>query len=74
VSGGPRAWETDFVALSAALGEPIESVTAALGSAGALRAGAIVRDLQAKTKSARAMALAMALAEVVSDLERMELR
>ena len=69
-----RAWETDFVALSAALGEPMSSVTGALGSAGVLRAGEIVPLLQGTVKSARAMTLAMALAEVVADLERMELR
>ena len=69
-----RAWEVDFVAVSAALGEPMSAVAEALGSAGALRAGELLRTLQGSTKSARAIALAAALAQVVTDLERMELQ
>jgi hypothetical protein len=69
-----RAWEADFVAVSVALGEPLPEVLEALGDAGVVRAGAIVRSLQSTSKSARAAALATALAEVVTDLERMELR
>ena len=69
-----RPWEIDFVAVSAVLGEPMTAVTEGLGTAGVLRARELVNGLQATAKSARAMALAMALAEVVTDLERMELR
>ena len=69
-----RAWELDFVAMSAALGEPMPAVTEALGEAGVLRAGELVQTLQGRTKSGRAIALATALAEVLSDLEGMELR
>jgi hypothetical protein len=64
----------DFVAVSAALGEPMTSVTAALGEAGAARAGDLVRALQASKRSARATTLATALAAVASDLERLGLR
>jgi hypothetical protein len=69
-----RAWEVDFVTLSAALGEPMSAVTEALGSAGVLRAGELVQSLQARAKPARAITLATALAEVFADLERMELQ
>jgi hypothetical protein len=69
-----RVWEVDFVAVSAALGEPMPGVAEALGSGGVIRAGELLRTLQGSTKSARAIALAAALAQVVSDLERMELR
>jgi hypothetical protein len=72
-----RPWEVDFVAVSAALGEPMSAVAEALGnlgSAGALRAGELLPKLQGGTKSERAIALAAALAQVVTDLERMELQ
>jgi hypothetical protein len=68
-----RAWEVDFVAVSVALGEPMPAVLEALGSAGVQRAGEIVPRLQARAKSARAIALATALADVWKDVERMEL-
>jgi hypothetical protein len=69
-----RAWEIDFVAVSAALGEPMTAVTEALGTAGVARTGDLVNALGAGTRSSRAAALAIALAEVASSLERMELR
>jgi hypothetical protein len=68
-----RPWETDFVAVSVALGEPMPAVIEALGAAGARRAGPLVHSLQARSKSARAITLATALAEVFGDIERMEL-
>jgi hypothetical protein len=64
-----RNWEVDFVAVSVALGEPMPRVTEALGGAGVLRAGELVQSLQGRTKTGRAIALATALAEVLSDLE-----
>jgi hypothetical protein len=69
-----RPWETDFVAVSAALGEPLSAMGEALGSAGLHRAGTLVQRLESRAKSARAIALATALAEVFADLERMELQ
>ena len=69
-----RPWEADFVAVSVALGEPIASITEALGPEGTVRAGEIVQSLRARAKSARAIALATALAEISKDLEAMELR
>ena len=69
-----RDWEVDFVAVSAALGEPMTAVAAALGDVGMARAGELVRALQATTRSSRAAALAAALATVAADLERLELR
>ena len=69
-----RAWEVDFVAMSVALGEPLSAVVEALGPEGVLRAGDLVPTLHGRTKSTRALALATALAEVLTDLEEMELR
>ncbi len=69
-----RVWERDFVAMSAALGEPMSAVAEALGRDGVARAGELLRTLQAGPKSARAISLAAALAQVVTDLERMELQ
>jgi hypothetical protein len=69
-----RPWEVDFVAVSVALGEPMPQVVESLGAAGAMRAGEIVHTLQARAKTARAIALATALAEVWKDLEGMELQ
>lgn len=61
-------WETAFVAMSIALGETEESVTAALASP--------PRDLMAALKSPdrrmRAKALATALAPIVLELEQAE--
>jgi hypothetical protein len=69
-----RAWELDFVAVSVALGEPISAVIEGLGSEGVLRAQELMDRLQTRVKSTRAIALAAALAEVLTDLERMELQ
>jgi len=69
-----RPWEIDFVAVSAVLGEPMTAVTEELGAGGVLRARELVSALQGTTRSARAAALAMALAEVALSLEQMELR
>ncbi len=69
-----RPWEVDFVAVSVALGESMLAIAEALGPAGMQRAEPIVRTLQARTKTARAIVLATALAEVFAELERMEMR
>jgi len=69
-----RNWEVDFVAVSNALGEPITAVEEALGEEGLRRAQPLARSLQGATKQGRALALATALAEVLTDLERMQLQ
>ena len=60
--------------MSIALGEPMSAITGALGRAGVLQADGLLERLDAPVKSARVIALASAVAEVVADLERMELR
>jgi hypothetical protein len=67
-------WETAFVAVSAALGEPYDRAIDALGDAGAIRAGEIVHALRASRRSARARALANALASVAREIDAMALR
>jgi len=69
-----RTWEVDFVALSLALGEPLPSILHALGDGGVLRADWLLERLDTRVKTARALALASVLAELVTDFERMELR
>ena len=69
-----RAWEVDFVAVSATLGEPMSATLAALGESGAARAGEIAHHLQGGTRTSRAVALAKALAEVAEGLEGLALR
>jgi len=66
-----EGWESAFVAMSAAVGEPLEASCRALGEAGALRAGSIVRALQARDRGARARALADVLARVARDVDGM---
>jgi hypothetical protein len=66
-------WETSFVAVSAALGEPYETAIASLGEAGASRATEIVAALADTSRAARAKGLAVALARVAQDLDAMGL-
>ena len=65
------AWEASFIAMSAALGEPLDPITESLGDAGAARAADVLRGLRSKNRSTRATALAAALAGVVTELDKM---
>lgn len=66
-------WETSFVAVSAALGEPLETAIARLDAAGAARAADIAAALGDPSRAERAKGLATALARVAQDLEAMRL-
>ena len=66
-------WESGYVAMSAALGEPLEDSVEALGSDGAARAADLVRGLKARSRSSRATALAAVLAALAAELDRMAL-
>jgi|HubBroStandDraft_4_1064222.scaffolds.fasta_scaffold947273_2 hypothetical protein len=69
-----KTWEEAFVAVSAALDGTVEEAVHALGDAGMLRASDLVRGLRGEAKATRAYALATALADVATELVRMELR
>ncbi len=63
-------WETAFVAMSMAVGEPEESVTAALPSPGGARE--LLAALKSPDRRTRAKALATSLAPIVLELEQAE--
>jgi hypothetical protein len=66
-------WESGFVAMSAALGEPLAESVEALGSEGAVQAADLVRGLKSRSRASRATALAAVLAALAADLDRMGL-
>jgi hypothetical protein len=69
-----KTWEEAFVAVTLALDGTLEDATSALGEAGTRRASDLMRGLRGETTSTRAYALATVLAEVASDLARLELK
>jgi hypothetical protein len=66
-------WEPAFVAVSALLGEPVETIRAALGDDGVARAGSLVVELQSSSRATRVQGLARGLVEVARDLDRLRL-
>jgi hypothetical protein len=62
-------WEPAFVAVSVAIGEPVDAVLRAAGDAGMLHAGELVRALRAPSRESRARALARVLTEVALESE-----
>ena len=64
-------WEASFIAMSAAIGEPLEATTEALGDAAVAHAAELVRGLRSKNRSTRATSIAAVLAVVASELDRM---
>jgi hypothetical protein len=66
-------WETAFLAVSVALGEPLDQAEAALGP-GAARVAALSKGLRASSRGMRAGVLAAALAPVALEIEQMGLR
>ena len=67
-------WEIAFVAMSAALGEPLDASLAALDDAAAARASSFARVLAAETTAhGRATTIASALAVIARDVQAMGL-
>lgn len=64
-------WEASFIAMSAALGEPLDEVSESLGEAGVAHAADLVRGLRSKNRSTRATSMAAVLALVAAELDRM---
>ena len=62
-------WESAFVAVGAALGEPVEALVDALGPEGAARAGDLVAGLRAEARDARARALAKVLTQIALGID-----
>jgi hypothetical protein len=67
-------WEASFIAACVTLDVPADVAAASLGGASAARAGEVIRALRAGSRSARAGALATALAPVAMEIDRMDLR
>ncbi len=67
-------WEEAFVAMSVAFDVTVEEAVATLDAPHATHGSEIVRGLRSDTRSARAYALATALAEIARELEEMEIR
>jgi hypothetical protein len=67
-------WQVAFLAMSAALGEPIDEAASALGDAGAIEAEQLARTLRGGGSSrARAAAIARVLAAIARDVEAMRI-
>lgn len=66
-------WERAYVAISAAIGEPMEDVVASLDEPGRLRAGALPAALASKDRATAARLLAEALLEIAKDVDAMAL-
>jgi hypothetical protein len=64
-----KSWEQAFVAISVMLGVPLAETLASIGEARALRAAPLVQGLGAPHRSARAHALARAIADVAIAIE-----
>jgi hypothetical protein len=61
-------WEPSFVAVAALLGEPVESIEAALGD-GREHAAALLQALRSTERVARARAMAAVVTDVATALE-----
>jgi hypothetical protein len=62
-------WETAFVAVGAIVGEPVESLAAALGSSGEHHAADLLRALRSPSRDTRARAIARVVAEVALSID-----
>ncbi len=65
-------WKTSFVAVSAILGEPLETTLESLGEADEVCATPLVRALRGSSREARARAIAGVLTKVVAALPEWE--
>ena len=70
-----EGWQTAFVAVSVAMGEPVDDALASLGPSTTLspRAEALVSGLRSSSRADRARSLAQALSEVALEVEAMGL-
>jgi hypothetical protein len=71
-----EAWQTAFVAVTVAIGDPVDEALASLGTAEtdlSPRAAALVRGLRSSSREERARVLATALSEVALAVDGMAL-
>jgi hypothetical protein len=68
-----RDWEAAFFAVSAILGEPLESSLAAAGEPTTGGATELVRALRGSSRERRARAIARVVSQVAVDVEAMRL-
>jgi hypothetical protein len=66
-------WEPAFVAVSVAIGEPLDVALDAVGPEGLLHAGELVQGLRATSRDARARALARVLTQVALECDALRL-
>jgi hypothetical protein len=66
-------WEPAFVAVSALLGEPVETIVSVLGDDGAVHARSLLVALQSPSRETRTQGLAKSLVDVALDLDRLRL-
>ncbi|HLK39749.1 MAG TPA: hypothetical protein VKU41_23495 [Polyangiaceae bacterium] len=62
-------WESAFIAIGTALGEPLDALVDAVGPEGAARAGELVSGLREQTREGRARALARALSAIAAGID-----
>ena len=62
-------WESAFVAIGTAVGEPLDALVDALGPGGTARAAELVSGLRAPTRESRARALARVLSTIAAGID-----
>jgi hypothetical protein len=65
-------WEPSFVAVGALLGEPLDTLAAAIG-AGHVHADELLRALQSLDRGTRARAIARVVAEIATGLDALRI-
>jgi hypothetical protein len=69
-----RDWEAAFFAVSAILGEPLESSLASAGEPTTSAGADLVRALRSSSRERRARAIARVVSQVAVDIDAMRLR
>jgi hypothetical protein len=65
----PREWESSFLAVSALLGQPLESSLAAVGEVTTAEAQELVRSLRSSSRETRAKAIARAASQAALEVD-----
>jgi hypothetical protein len=73
VSAPDRSWEPAYLAVSAVLGEPLDSAVACLRDGGTAHAAELLKALRSPSREARARALADAISDVALAVDAMTL-
>jgi len=68
-----ESWGPAYLAVSAALGEPLEGAVASLGDEGAAQAAGLLKAMRSPSRDVRARALAQALEPLAVAVDAMSL-